>query len=105
MAGNVYVSEPMGLRHIRYFLTTIQTRDVLWGGLASSLRSPQCRATVVFSNLGRVFESLPLSRREDGGLKVGEAVLESVDATPPIRFGTLISFSALGRVDTNFSSG
>ena len=78
-----------------YFLTTIQTRDVLWGGLASSLRSPQCRATVVFSNLGRVFESLPLSHQEDVGLKVGEAILESVDATPPIRFGTLISFSVL----------
>jgi len=36
-----------------------------------------------------------LLHREDGRLKVGEAVLESADAAPPIRFGTLISFSIL----------
>ena len=78
-----------------YFLTTLQVRDLFFGGLGPALQSLQCRTTVVFSNLGRVLESLPLPRREDGRLQVGEAVLESVDATPPIRFGTLISLSAL----------
>ena len=78
-----------------YLLTTLQVRDLVFGGLGPLLRLPQCRTTVVFSNLGRVWESLPLPRREDGCLKAGEAVLESADATPPIRPGTLISFSAL----------
>ena len=78
-----------------YLLTSLQVQDTLWGGLASALRKPQCRSTVAFSNLGRVWETLPLLHREDGRLKVGEAVLESADAAPPIRFGTLISFSIL----------
>ena len=78
-----------------YLLTSLQVRDVLWGGIASTLRSSRCRSTIAFSNLGRVWESLPLPHREDKRLTVGEAVLESVDATPPIRFGTLISFSVL----------
>ncbi|MDR1479695.1 MAG: hypothetical protein LBJ00_12240 [Planctomycetaceae bacterium] len=67
----------------------------LFGGIKRMLRARDCRATVVLSNLGRVFDSLPMSRRLDGCLEVGGAVLEEVDASPPIRFGTLISFSAL----------
>jgi len=78
-----------------YLSLSLRVRDLLWGGIAASLRSPKCRSTIAFSNLGRVLESLSLPRREDGRLKVGESVLESVDATPPIRPGTLISFSIL----------
>jgi hypothetical protein len=76
-------------------LTTLLARNRLPGGLAMALRYPQCRSTVVLSNLGRILESLPLPRREDGCVKVGEAVLEDVDANPPIRPETLISFSVL----------
>ena len=78
-----------------YLLTSLQSRDALWGGIASMLQSPHCRSTIAFSNLGRIFESLPMPRLEDGHLQIGDAVLESVDATPPIRPGTLISFSVL----------
>ncbi|MDR1962356.1 MAG: condensation domain-containing protein [Planctomycetaceae bacterium] len=76
-------------------LLTLKICDLLPGGIASRLNSPKCRATSVLSNLGRVFESLPFMRRDDGRLFVGNAVLEEVDATPPIRPGTLISFSTL----------
>jgi NRPS condensation-like uncharacterized protein len=76
-------------------LLTLKIRDRLPGGIGWELKSQRCRATSVFSNLGRVFESLPFTRRHDGRFFVGNAVLEEVDATPPIRPGTLISFSAL----------
>ncbi|MDR0520508.1 MAG: hypothetical protein LBH00_01505 [Planctomycetaceae bacterium] len=78
-----------------YLLTTMQMRDRLPGGLAMSLRYPQCRSTVVLSNLGQVLGGLPLPRREDGKLRIGESVLEEIDANPPIRYGTLFSFSVL----------
>ncbi|MDR1958628.1 MAG: WS/DGAT domain-containing protein [Planctomycetaceae bacterium] len=76
-------------------LLSLRICNLLPGGIARELKSPKCRATSVLSNLGRVFESLPFPRQPDGRLIVGDAVLEEVDATPPIRSGTLISLSAL----------
>ncbi|MDR0392502.1 MAG: hypothetical protein LBH59_11380, partial [Planctomycetaceae bacterium] len=80
-------------KHVLILSLTICNQ--LPGGIGRMLRTRECRATAVLSNLGRVFESLPFSRRADGCLEIGNAVLEEVDATPPIRFGTLISISAL----------
>ncbi|MDR3183163.1 MAG: hypothetical protein LBT89_09655, partial [Planctomycetaceae bacterium] len=82
-----------------YLLLTFWVRDYLPGGIALMLKPQQCRSTAVLSNLGRVFETLPLPKRDDGKLIVGGAVLEEVDAAPPIRFGTLISFSMLTYAD------
>ncbi|MDR2756318.1 MAG: condensation domain-containing protein [Planctomycetaceae bacterium] len=76
-------------------LLSLKIRDRLLGGIKYELKSPKCRATAVLSNLGRIFESLPFMRRHDGRLFIGNAVLEEIDATPPIRSGTLISLSAL----------
>ncbi|MDR0337035.1 MAG: hypothetical protein LBI18_08090 [Planctomycetaceae bacterium] len=76
-------------------LLSMKIRDRLPGGLNYELKSQKCRATAVLSNLGRIFESLPFMRRHDGRLFIGNAVLEEIDAAPPIRSGTLISLSAL----------
>ncbi|MDR1269550.1 MAG: hypothetical protein LBK82_08500 [Planctomycetaceae bacterium] len=80
-------------KHI--LLLSLKIRDRLPGGINYELKSQKCRATAVLSNLGRIFESLPFMRRHDGRLFIGNAVLEEIDAAPPIRSGTLISFSAL----------
>lgn len=76
-------------------LLSLQICNFLPGGIGRILRTRECRATAVLSNLGRVFESLQLPKRSDGRLMLGNAVLEEVDASPPIRLGTLISISAL----------
>jgi hypothetical protein len=76
-------------------ILSLRICDLLPGGLSRMLRARECRATAVLSNLGRVFESLQISRCVDGKLQLGGAVLEEVDATPPIRLGTLVSISAL----------
>jgi NRPS condensation-like uncharacterized protein len=76
-------------------LLSLKIRNRLPGGIKYELMSPKCRATAVLSNLGKIFESLPFMRRHDGRLFVGNAVLEEIDATPPIRSGTLISLSTL----------
>ncbi|MDR2116880.1 MAG: condensation domain-containing protein [Planctomycetaceae bacterium] len=76
-------------------LLSLKIRNRLPGGINYELRSPKCRATAVLSNLGKIFETLPLMRRHDGRLFVGNAVLEAIDAAPPIRSGTLVSLSAL----------
>ncbi|GHT44439.1 hypothetical protein FACS189454_01810 [Planctomycetales bacterium] len=78
-----------------YLISGLWIRDCLPGGIAPMMRTNQCRSTVVLSNLGRVFEDLRLPSREDGKLIVGGAVLEEVNAAPPIRPGTFISMSVL----------
>ncbi len=59
------------------------------------LHSRKCRASGVLSNLGRVLDNVPVSRNESGKIQLGGNVLEFVEAAPPIRFKTLIAFSAL----------
>jgi hypothetical protein len=76
-------------------LLSLQICNFLPGGIGQMLKMRECRATAVLSNLGRVFESLQLEKQADGKLIVGNATLEEIDASPPIRFGTLISISAL----------
>jgi len=82
-----------------YFLFLLKIRDYFGKGIYTYLHFRKCRYTVLFSNLGRVLEALPLPRREDGRLMVGDAVLESIDATPPIRLGSMISLLVLTYAD------
>ncbi|MDR3232816.1 MAG: WS/DGAT domain-containing protein [Planctomycetaceae bacterium] len=82
-----------------YLLMALRIRDYLPGGIALMLKPRICRSTAVLSNLGRVFANVPLPQQDDGKLVVGKAVLEEVAASPPIRFGTLISFSMLTYAD------
>ncbi|MDR1493296.1 MAG: condensation domain-containing protein [Planctomycetaceae bacterium] len=82
-------------RQKHVLLLGLRLRQFLPGGLAQALKSPKCGATCVLSNLGRVFDQLSIPRRGDGKLMLGSAVLEEIDATPPIRPGTLISISTL----------
>jgi hypothetical protein len=76
-------------------LLSLRICGLMPGGLGLMLRSRECRATVVLSNLGKVFDKVQVPRRFDGCLVFGNAVLEEVNASPPIRFGTLASISAL----------
>jgi len=50
-------------------------------------KTDRCLTSAVVSNLGRVFENLPLDRRE-GKLIAGGLVVEAVDAAPPVRKGS-----------------
>ena len=63
--------------------------------LSLSLKSRRCRSTGVLSNLGRVMELAPVPRNDDGTIQLGSSRLEFIDAAPPIRSQTMISFSAL----------
>lgn len=65
------------------------------GAMKMILRSKKCRSTGVLSNLGRVMEIAPVPRNEEGKIQLGENILEFVDAAPPIRSQTMLSFSAL----------
>jgi hypothetical protein len=76
-----------------FLLLTLRIRKLLPGGIGRELKLKKCRATSVLSNLGNVFKSFP--HRSDGRLVVGNSVLETIDAAPPIRSGTLVSLSAL----------
>ncbi|MDR1291630.1 MAG: condensation domain-containing protein [Planctomycetaceae bacterium] len=76
-------------------LLSLRICDLMPHGLELMLWSMACRATVVLSNLGKVFDKVQVPRRFDGCLVVGNAILEEVNASPPIRFGTLASISAL----------
>lgn len=73
--------------------------QMLPGVMAWTLRKKRCRATAVLSNLGRTLDAVPLPRNEEGKLKAGLAVLDSIDASPPLRPGTQVSFSALTYAD------
>lgn len=77
------------------FLTVLRILNSVPGLLEMFLDSSKCRSTGVLSNLGRVLEIAPVPRTPEGKIQLGESVLEFVDAAPPIRSQTMISFSAL----------
>ena len=77
------------------FILVLQIARKLGGVLSLSLKSRSCRSTGVLSNLGRVMEQAPVPRNEDGTIQLGSSRLEFIDAAPPIRSQTMISFSAL----------
>ena len=62
--------------------------------LSFFLRSNKCRATATFSNVGRLFHSVPLDKTEDGRLRVGDLILEKIENAPPIRYRSPISVGA-----------
>ncbi|MBR0237487.1 MAG: hypothetical protein IJQ39_05310 [Thermoguttaceae bacterium] len=77
------------------FILILQIGRKLGNILSLSLKSRRCRSTGVLSNLGRVMELSPVPRNEDGTIQLGSSRLEFIDAAPPIRSQTMISFSAL----------
>ncbi|MBQ6107875.1 MAG: hypothetical protein IJK97_06665, partial [Thermoguttaceae bacterium] len=77
------------------FVLALHIGRKLGGFLSWSLKSRRCRSTGVLSNLGRVMGLAPVPRNEDGTIQLGTSRLEFIDAAPPIRSQTMISFSAL----------
>lgn len=77
------------------FILVLKIVSKIPGGLRLVLNSKKCRSTGVLSNLGRVMEIAPVPRNEEGKIQLGSNVLEFVDAAPPIRSQTMLSFSAL----------
>lgn len=80
----------------RYIFNLIlKVGKTIFGTLRGFLKKQRCCSTACLSNLGRVLEKVPLPRTEERWLRVGDATLESIDAAPPIRPGTMVSLSAL----------
>ncbi|MDO5113744.1 MAG: hypothetical protein Q4E67_05165 [Planctomycetia bacterium] len=77
------------------FLLSLKACKYLLGGMRWMLKSRKCRSTCVVSNLGRVLENLPFPRNAVGNYELGSAELYQVDAAPPIRPRSLLSFSVL----------
>ena len=77
------------------FLLSLKACKYLLGGMRWMLTSRKCRSTCVVSNLGRVLENLPFPRNAAGNYELGSAELYQVDAAPPIRPRSLLSFSVL----------
>ena len=75
------------------FLLILRVLRCVPGSLRFFLNLPVCRASSVFTNLGRVFDDLPLPR-EDGKLKLGDATLERIESKAPIRRKTATSVAA-----------
>ncbi len=63
--------------------------------LSLFLRSNQCRATACLSNLGKILEKASFERTPEGKIRIGEIVVDSIIAAPPIRSGTALSLLAL----------
>ncbi|HIK93711.1 MAG TPA: hypothetical protein EYG03_17315 [Planctomycetes bacterium] len=66
------------------FLWTLWLQRWLPGGLKKIVQGEKCLNSATFTNLGRLFEDLPLPRR-DGFLSSGNMELLSVDGTAPLR--------------------
>ena len=76
----------------RYILDIMLKRGKLFtGDLAWYLKAQKCRSTFCLSNLGRMFANTSLEKTEEGLVKMGSLTLESLDAIPPIRPGTMVS--------------
>lgn len=67
-----------------YFLSGLELAARIKGAIPWALGRRQSFATLVLSNLGRLFTRSPLPRQE-GKVVCGSAVLESVTGVPPIR--------------------
>lgn len=66
--------------------------------LRNMLAKPKCRATALFTNLGDFYQRLPLERVE-GGVRVGDAVIEKIELMAPVRSLTPIAVSAFRFLD------
>lgn len=96
--------ETQAIKRLRlglYFVGGLGTFRGVPGLIPWFLRQPRCRATVVLSNIGRLFARMPLPRKE-GKLICGNSVLQSVRGVPPIRPLTraaLIATTYAGRTE------
>ncbi len=66
------------------FLTGLAIASGYRGLIKWALQHDRCFATMVHSNLGRMFTRIPLPR-DEGRIICGDAVLERVAAAPPVR--------------------
>lgn len=85
------------LKFFRFGIAFVRTVQVVtrWKWWTSVLRrSNRCFATTVVSNVGRLFVSAPLPRR-DGKLICGDMVLDEVECAPPVRPLTTTGFALL----------
>ena len=73
-------------------LRNLEGRRGLPGGIQMELAMNRCWSTTVLSNLGRILDTLPLARDEQGRIKIGGALLERYYGTPPLRYKTLASW-------------
>jgi hypothetical protein len=63
-----------------------------YGGIYRFLNIPTCSTTAVLTNLGRPFADSKLAD-QNGKVRVGDIILESLETLPPVRPRTLASFS------------
>ncbi len=76
------------------FLLVLRVLRCAPGSLRFFLRFPTCRATSVFTNLGKIFDAFPAPRDEFGRIVLGESVLEDVVSKSPIRHKTATAVAA-----------
>ena len=88
------------------FLLVLRTLHRIPGSLPFFLHLPTCRATGVFSNLGRYLDKSPLKRDEEGRIMLGDARIDRIESVPPIRYKTNLAIAALtyaGELDLGVS--
>ncbi len=69
----------------RVFLLILRVLRCVPGSLRFFLRTPTCRASTVFSNLGRVFDDFAAPRDELGRIQLGNVTLAGFEGKSPIR--------------------
>ncbi len=74
-------------------ILNLRASRFLPGGLKRELKRQRCRATAVLSNLGKIWTGVPLPRTESQQIRLGDAVLQSVETIPPIRPQTVVACS------------
>ena len=64
------------------------------GGIRNLVHADRCSATCVFSNFGTLFAA-PAGASGPQKLRIGDLVLQSADALPPVRSKTSVAISAI----------
>ena len=76
------------------FLFGLQICRFLPGGIRAAVTKDECDASCVFSNVGRFLTDTPL-KMQGNQLIIGNAVLEKVDALPPVAPYTALALTAI----------
>jgi|GEM_PF-3242005 len=87
------------MRHAKRFrlgawlLVCLKDAHAIWGNLYHAIKMCDCWATLVMTNLGRIFtpEDLSLPRTKEGKIQIKDLILDEIDITSPIRSQTNIS--------------
>ena len=69
----------------RVFLLILRVLQYFPGALRFFLRAPTCRASTVFSNLGRLLDDFDAPRDERGKIVLRDVTLEGISGQSPIR--------------------